>query len=139
MLDTTANFLETLKMNNWKSKEIQELEDGKDHVCCGVNGKMTQVDFHFFFDQDGHAFTMRIFKLFAIPIDKRLQIMELMNTVNKEYRWIKFFIDEENWMNVQADAVANGENAGKIGMELLLRSMNIIDSVYPRFMHEIWA
>lgn len=139
MLQTTTDFLETLKKNEWKYKDLQELDNGNDRVCCGVNGKLTTVDFNFFFDKDGHAFTMRIFRLFTVPIDKKLQLMEVMNTVNKDYRWIKFFIDNECWMNVQADAIINSENAGAVGMELMIRTMQIIDETYPKFMHEIWT
>ncbi len=139
MLQTTTTFLETLKKNGWKYKDLQELENGGDRVSCGVNGKITTVDFNFFFDQDGHAFTMRVFRLFAVPIDRKLQIMEVMNSVNKDYRWVKFFIDGESWMSVQADAVVTGENAGDVAMELMIRAMRIIDETYPKFMHEIWA
>ena len=139
MLQTTTAFLETLKMNGWKYKDLQELENGGDRVSCGVNGKITTVDFNFFFDQDGHAFTMRVFRLFAVPIDRKLQIMDVMNSVNKNYRWVKFFIDSESWMSVQSDAVVTGENAGDVAMELMIRAMRIIDETYPKFMHEIWA
>ena len=42
-------------------------------------------------------------------------------------------------MNVQADAIINSENAGAVGMELMIRTMQIIDETYPKFMHEIWT
>ena len=139
MLQTTTDFLETLKKNEWKYKDLQELDNGNDRVCCGVNAKHTTVDYHFFFDKDGHSFTMRVFRLFAVPIDKKLQIMELMNTVNLNYRWVKFFIDKESWMSVQADAIVTSENAGAVGMELMIRTTQIIDDTYANFMREIWA
>ena len=75
MLETTTNFIETLKKNDWKYKDVQSLESGNELVCCGVNCKMTTVDYHFFFDKDGRAVTMRVFRLFAVPIDKKRQIM----------------------------------------------------------------
>ena len=139
MLQTTTDFLETLKKNEWKYKDLLELENGSDHVCCGVNGKMTTVDYHFFFDKDGRSFTMRVSRLFAVPIDKKLAIMEVMNTVNKDYRWAKFFINDECWMNIQADAIVTAENAGAVAMELMVRTTQIIDDTYAKFMHEIWA
>ena len=139
MLETTANFIETLKTNDWKYKDVQSLENGNDRVCCGVNCKLTTVDYHFFFDKDGKSVTMRVFRLFAVPIDKKLQIMEVMNDANKDYRWAKFFIDGESWMNIQIDAVINAENAGPICLELMIRTSQIIDATYSKFMHEIWA
>ena len=139
MLQTTTDFLETLKKNEWKYKDLHELENGNDRVCCGVNCKLTTVDFNFFFDKSGRSFVMRVFRLFAVPIDKKLQIMDLMNTVNKDYHWTKFFIDDDSWMNIQADAIVTNENAGEVAMELMLRTSQIIDGTYAKFMHEIWA
>ena len=139
MLETTANFIETLKKNDWKYKDVQSLESGNELVCCGVNCKMTTVDYHFFFDKDGRAVTMRVFRLFAVPIDKKLQIMEVMNDANKNYRWAKFFIDNETWMSIQIDAIINSETAGAVCLELMIRTSQIIDATYSKFMHEIWA
>ena len=139
MLETTANFIETLKTNDWKYKDVQTLESGNDRVCCGVNCKLTTVDYHFFFDKDGRAVTMRVFRLFAVPIDKKLQIMEVMNDANKNYRWAKFFIDNESWMSIQIDAIINSETAGPVCLELMIRTSQIIDATYSKFMHEIWA
>ena len=112
MLETTANFIETLKKNDWKYKDLQELDNGMNRVTCGVNCKLT---------------------------DRKLQIMEMMNDTNKSYRWTKFFIDDESWMNIQIDAVVNAETAGPVGLELMMRTCQIIDTVYSKFMHEIWA
>ena len=139
MLETTANFIETLKTNDWKYKDFQTLESGNDRVCCGVNCKLTTVDYHFFFDKDGKSVTMRVFRLFAVPIDKKLQIMEVMNDANKGYRWAKFFIDGESWMSIQIDAIINAETAGPVCLELMIRTSQIIDATYANFMHEIWA
>ena len=139
MLETTANFIETLKTNDWKYKDVQTLESGNDRVCCGVNCKLTTVDYHFFFDKDGKSVTMRVFRLFAVPNDKKLQIMEVMNDANKNYRWAKFFIDNESWMSIQIDAIINSETAGAVCLELMIRTSQIIDATYSKFMHEIWA
>lgn len=139
MLETTANFIETLKKNDWRFKEVQQLDSGNDRVCCGVNGKFTSVDVYFFFDKDGRSVTLRVFRLFAVPIDKKLQIMELMNNANKDYRWVKYYIDSESWMSIQIDAVITPETAGPVCLELMIRTLQIIDATYSNFMHEIWA
>lgn len=139
MLDTVNNFLAELDRIGWRYRDVRELEDGKGHVACGITAKSTQLDFHFFFDADNHSVSIRIFKLFIAPIDKKLQIMDLMNEVNAQYRWAKLFLDKESWMNVQADAVISAENSGKICVELIARTVRIMDETYPKFMHEIWA
>ena len=75
MMDTVNGLLEELERIGWKYRDVQEMEDGKAHVACDVTGKSAQVTFHFFFDADSHALSLRVFKLFATPIDKRLQII----------------------------------------------------------------
>ncbi|MBR5110224.1 MAG: YbjN domain-containing protein [Clostridia bacterium] len=139
MLSTTESFIAELEKNGWKYNGLKELEDGKNHVGCGVTGKTTQADFHLFFDADDKSVSIRVFKLFIVPIDKKLQLLELMNKINSEYRWAKFFIGEDEWMNVQLDALISAETAGPNCLNLILRAMNIIDTAYPRFMHEVWA
>lgn len=59
--------------------------------------------------------------------------------MNAGYRWVKFFINKEENVNVQTDAVISSENSGKITVELMTRSFRIIDESYPRFMHVIWG
>lgn len=139
MLKTAESFIGELNRLQMKYKESHELGDGKYHIACGVTGKTTQMDFHFIFDQDGHSVTMRVFKLFVAPVDRQLPILELMNRFNREYRWVKFAMDQENWVNLQDDAIVNETTSGPICMELMLRAVKIIDDTYPTFMHEVWA
>ena len=103
MLSTTESFIAELEKNGWKYNGLKELEDGKNHVGCGVTGKTTQADFHLFFDADDKSVSIRVFKLFIVPIDKKLQLLELMNKINSEYRWAKFFIGEDEWMYIYED------------------------------------
>ncbi len=139
MLETAEKFIAELEKNEWKYKDARDLDDGKTHVGCGVTGKTTQVDFHLFFDQDSHSVSIRAFKLFIVPIDKKLAVMNQMNAINAEYRWVKFFVDGDAWMNLQTDALINAETAGPVCLELIMRAINIVDEAYPKFMHEIWA
>ncbi len=139
MLETAEKFMEELNSRDWKIRVADETEDGKSHLLLGVTGEKAQVEIHFFFDQDGRSVSIRVFKLFVAPIDKRLEVMDAMNEANLDFRWVKFFLDKDNWMNVQADAVIDSENSGRVCFELMMRTVNIIDDVYPKFMRVIWA
>ena len=139
MLKTAESLINELNRLQMKYKEAHDLDDGKSHIACGVTGKTTQVDYHFIFDQDCHSVTMRAFKLFVAPVDRQLPILELMNRFNRDYRWVKFAMDSENWVNLQADAIVNETTSGPICLELMLRAVKIIDDTYPVFMHEVWA
>ena len=139
MLEAAKNFLDTLEKNEWKYHGVRELEDGRVLACVSFNAAATVVDMHAIFDADGRSVCVRVFKLFFVPIDKRMQIVEQMNDYNRQYRWVKFFIGSENDASVQIDAVITAETSGMIVMELMRRILKIINDTYPGFMHTIWA
>lgn len=139
MLGTAENFIEELKKINWKYREPQTLENGKVVVSCGINGKNTHYDLHFFFDENGKAACIRVFELLRVPIDKKLPVMDLINQLHAQYRWVKFFINTEEYVNLQADAIITAENSGKVCLELMAHFFKIIDESYPRFMKIIWS
>lgn len=139
MLETVASFMAKMDAVGWKYRDVKDLPEGRMHVGCSFNTKSTTVYISLFFDKEGHTVSMRVPRLFPVPVDKRLQLLEDINTCNKDYRWIKYFIDSSNDMNLQVDAVINAENSGEIVVELLARTMKIIDETYPVFMRTIWA
>ncbi len=139
MVETAASFLAKMDAVGWKYRDVEELPEGKVYVGCSFNAKSVTVYFNIFFDKEGHSVTLRVPRLFPVPIDKRLQLLEDVNACNKTYRWIKYFIDDGNDMNLQADAVINAENSGEITAELIARVLKIIDETYPIFMRTIWA
>ena len=139
MLKTAEKFLAEMDRLGLKYKEANDLPDGKTVVTVGWEREMTQYDVSLFFFEDGKSLTLRIFRLFTVPVDKRLDILEQMNTFNRDYRWVKFFVDKENRASLQIDAIADEETSGKIPLELMLRTNTIIDSTYPAFMHIIWG
>ena len=139
MIGTVIGFEEEMKRVGFRYRQPEELSDGKVVVTCGIEGVCARYDVYFFFDPDEHAVSIRIFNLLKAPIDRMPQVMDLINTLNGEYRWIKFFKDADCKVNVQADAIISPETSGKIAFEILARSMKIIDEIYPRFMKAIWA
>ena len=139
MLESAQSFMRELDAIEWGYRPPRELESGKVVITCGINGKVNKYDMTFIFDEDGKTMGVRVFQLVKVPIDKKLQVMELVNQLNISYRWIKFLIDKEDNVDLQADSILRGENTGKVGVELMVHMFKIIDEVYPKFMRTIWA
>ena len=139
MMNSVVQFEEEMKRVGFKYRQPEELSDGKVVISCGIEGVCARYDVFFFFDPDEHSVSIRIFNLLKVPIDKMSQIMEMNNSLNGHYRWIKFFTDDDSKVNVQADAIISPETSGKIAVEIMARAMKIIDEIYPRFMKAIWA
>ncbi len=78
MPDSAANFIQEPDRINWKYRPLQELENGKNAISCGINGKNTHYDMHFFFDEDNYSVCIRAFELPRVPIDKKFQVMDLI-------------------------------------------------------------
>ena len=139
MLETASSFMEKMDSMGWKYRDPHTLENGNIHIDTSFNGKQTTINFSIFFDQDGHSATVRVVRLFPAPIDKKLQLLEDINNCNKQYRWVKYYIDDDNDVNLQIDAVISPETSGEVIVELISRTVSIIDETYPVFMHTIWA
>lgn len=138
-MTTLDSFIEEMQKAGLKYGEPRDLPGGDVAVSCGIKGKYGAYEFVFVFYADEHSFSGHVPNLLSIPIDKRIQLVDLMNSLNATYRWVKFYDDGESYLRVQVDAIVNPETCGKIAVELLLRTMKIIDEVYPKFMKTVWG
>jgi len=139
MLNTAMRFMSECDRVGLKYRESRDLDDGGSLVVCGVNGKNNaRYDVVYIFDKDGASVSMRVFGLLAYPDEKWAPMLDVVNELNGAYRWLKFFAKDDK-INAQCDAVINDETSGKICVELLLRTMKIVDDVYPRCMHVLWG
>ena len=139
MLNTAMRFMSECDQVGLKYRDSRDLEDGGSLVVCGVNGQNNaRYDVLFLFDKDGHSVSARIFGLLTFPEDKWAPMLDAVNDLNATYRWLKFYVKDDK-VNAQSDAIINDDTSGKICVELLLRTMRLVDEVYPRFMHVLWA
>ena len=139
MLNTALRFMSECDQVGLKYRDSRDLENGQSVVICGVSGKNNaRYEILFFFDGDERTVSLRIFALVNFPEEKTEAVMDIANDLNAHYRWLKFYIDESK-VNAQCDAIINDENSGRICVELMLRTMRIIDEIYPRFMHALWG
>lgn len=61
------------------------------------------------------------------------------NTCNAKYRWVKFYVDDDNHICVRSDAILDRDTCGEECFELVQRMVNIVDDTYPIFMKARWA
>ena len=139
MLNTAMRFMSECDRVGLKYRDCRDLDNGESVVVCGVNGKNNaRYDVIYIFDKDGHAVSLRVFGLVQFPDEKYGAILDVANSINAGYRWLKFYAGDGK-INVQCDAIISDETSGAICVELFVRTMRIIDDVYPKFMHLLWA
>ncbi len=127
-----------LFMEDMKTKEInfQMKEISEDELVIAVpfEGKLTQM---FFSGPDGRY--VAIYTVYeSVPADKVTDLYVVCNQLNASYKWLKFFLDKDNDIVVQDDAIVSPESAAGECFELLLRRAVILKEVRPAIMRAIF-
>ena len=65
--------------------------------------------------------------------------MKLCNELNNEYRWLKFYLDKDAELIAALDTYMDEYTCGFFCLDLVKRSVTIIDEVYPRIARTMWA
>ena len=139
MPEVINSLMDELDGIGWKYQPPQVYPDGNTVLRSGVNGKNAQYTITMVFDEKGHTVCLRVFDLIPTPDEKRFQLLELINTLNRDYRWARFFLSQDSRLQVQVDHLTDGDRCAQEIVELIMRLIRIIDDVYPRFMRIIWG
>lgn len=86
--------------------------------------------------------SVRIFGVVTdIPADKRLRLMEACNVCNCNYRFLKFWIDDGDNLDVGYDFPKNtaADEVGVIAYEIFVFALTIFDELYDFFMKALYT
>lgn len=101
-----------------------------------------QVVARFISRDDDNDVAVRIFGLICkVPDAKRFAVMEACNTLSRTIRFYKFYINEENSVNVEADLPVRTDDCcvGECCFELFVRIMKILDDEYHVLAQALYA
>ena len=118
-----------------------KIDEENNIMRVGVGGldNKGDVSIFIFFDQDETSVAIRSFKYCTFSEDKLSKMYEICSNMNNQYRWIKFYVqEEERVITLATDAVIQMESCGEEILELVMRLADIADSAYPHFMKAIW-
>ena len=129
MVATTLAFMEHLDSKDvrytYKPLEKSEL------ISIGYEGdNMKDMNFMFFFDKDGESVSVKCFSIYQFGANDLARGIVCSNKLNNKYRWIKFYIDEDNEAAASIDAVITSKSTGDVCFELLIRMLDIVDEAY---------
>ena len=66
--------------------------------------------------------------------DNEAAALVACNEVNKKFRWVKFYLNDEAEIVAETDAYLSEENCGDECFSLMLHMFSIIDKAYVEFM-----
>ena len=100
---------------------------------------LKSIPVYVFFDEDGDPMVQ--FKCWDIANfkDKEGKGIFTCNSINKQYRWVKFYLDDDSDVVASIDAYIDPESCGQECMSLVRRVVNISDDAYPEFAKALWT
>ena len=141
MVSTALAFVRACEAEGYKHDDPRDVGDqGKTDVTLGVSGSAgNSYKVRFIFDEDGESVAVRVFGFVKATGDSFAKLLVLCNQLNDKYRWVKFCIDDDKDLNIEADCVITERTAGTVCCEMFGHVMSIAKKAYPEFMKAIWG
>ena len=127
-------------MSNYKQTAMQFLSDngvrftdlGENVLRVVYNGENAgSISILVAFDEDGDEIVefgcMKVMNMKG----KEPGAILVCNELNKYYRWVKFYIDDDGDIICKSDAYIDVFNCGKVCQNMLTRMASIIDEAFP--------
>lgn len=104
------------------------------------NGPLVRVRFISFDDENDIAIRL-IGLVNNVSEEKVPKMLEVLNECNREFRYLKFILDKDRDVDVEYDIPKTSldDSVGVEACEIFIRTMSIVDKVYPKLMKVIWS
>ena len=133
------NQYKALFINDLDRNGIKWIDAGERVVEVKYNGdNIDTVDVYFFFDDESSIAQAVCMKIASFKGNEGAGIA-VCNELNKDYRWVKFYIDKDSDVVCQGDVFFNADVCGMICRNILMRVVSIVDAAYPDIMKARWS
>lgn len=135
-----ASIYKTLFMRKMDAKGIRYEDRDEFVVKITYSGDNLQsIPVFVFFDKDGDPMVQVKCWNIANFKGKEQKGINACNQLNAEYRWVKFYLDDDADIVASIDAYIDEETGGDECIKLVNRVVNITDDAYPTFGKALWA
>ena len=139
MVGAAEQVREEFVKNDLKYKSFSKLPDGRTIMTAGFRQEQVTFDILFIFESDNRSVYLRVDDLAKVPIDRMYEVLSVLNNLNCQYRWARFYVDKDDEITVQIDHVLVENYSGPVVVELALRIASIVGTGYSEIMKAIWA
>ncbi len=140
MQSTARDFIRACDREGIKYKDPRTTESGKTAVTLGVNGSHgNSYNVGFYFDKNETGVAIRVYQFTACKESNYAKMLLACNELNNKYRWVKFVIDDDLDINIEADCVVSPTTAGTVCVEMFYHFMGIAKEAYPVLMKAVWG
>ena len=135
-MDYKSQFIRTLQREGLKYTDLDEFRVKLRYTADNTNN----IEIMVIFDKDGEGLVaLRCWSFGKCPNGKRAALLEACNKLNTEWRWVKFYIDDDEDVSAALDAVVDIDTVGDECVQLVRRMVNIYDDAYPVLMKASWS
>ena len=125
-------FIERLERHDIRHMHDPQ-PDGSHYVALELAGKTSILyNVAMVFSADGTEFGIRCYKLGTVPKDRQRPMLKLLNDLNANYAWVRFFLDSDSEVAAAADAVITTASAPRVCWEMLRRVFSVLDEVQEK-------
>ncbi len=125
-------------------KHIIGETDTMSYVEAGFNGKVVKgVVVRFFSSSERSDISARVanFGGGTVPKERREDVLEVLNSLNCRFRFIKFCIHAGETISVEYDICQStpADALGEMCREIFIRFIQVLDEAYPIVMKALWG
>lgn len=119
---------------------ISYVDDEETIMRVGWKLDNTKIADYIIFDEGDEHIQIQGRDFIQVPENKYDIMLDVINSCNMEYRWIKFYLNKEQGEIVaMTDAIIQLDSCSEEIDELMHRMNNIVDDAYTKFMKALWA
>ena len=105
----------------------------------GGDFSYSHLEINLVFDLDGASAHVVTSPIASVPGEKTAKLLLVLNECNRKFRWVKFYLDEDNDIIVNADVIIDESSAGAECLEIVMRTASIVDNAYADIMKGVWG
>ena len=115
-------------------------EKGAHVVKVGYKMDNLTVELFVHFDEDGDNYvSIHSYNIGSFSGNNQAKAIYICNEMNKRYKWVRFYMDDDSDVIADADAIVDMNSVGASLVELCMRMVTVIDEAYPVFMKIRWS
>lgn len=108
-------------------------------VFGGGDFSYEHIAIHIIIDEDGLGAHIVSSPIVSVQTERYAQLLSVCNECNTQFRWAKFYIDNDSDLMVECDVPLRETSVGDECVEVVMRLADIIDSAYGDIMRAAWG
>lgn len=136
MANYVAEYVRYMDRNGDKYEKLNDTLILRKYRADNHDDYRLFVDFG---EKDNSRVNFQGYGIGTVPEKKLPGALVLCNKLNMQYRWVKFYINDEREVVGSGDAIVEISTVGSECNEMVERMVGIMDDAFPEFMKLKWS